>query len=91
MTTPEYADVLGPGDHGSTFAGGPVIAAAALAVLDTIYDDAFLWRVRERGDRLAAGLRELGLEVRGLGLMLAFHAAGAPSWRAGCCSSSAWW
>ncbi len=78
VTTPEHAAVLGPGDHGSTFAGGPVIAAAALAVLDTIYDDAFLWQVRERGDRLAAGLRELGLEVRGLGLMLAFHAAGAP-------------
>jgi acetylornithine/N-succinyldiaminopimelate aminotransferase len=78
VTTPEHAAVLGPGDHGSTFAGGPVIAAAALAVLDTIYDDAFLWQVREKGDRLAAGLRELGLEVRGLGLMLAFHAAGAP-------------
>jgi acetylornithine/N-succinyldiaminopimelate aminotransferase len=78
VTAPEVAHVLEPGDHGSTFAGGPVIAAAALAVLDAVYDDAFLFTVRERGDRLAAGLRGLGLEVRGAGLMLAFHAERAP-------------
>ena len=29
VTSPAYADVLEPGDHGSTFAGGPVIASAA--------------------------------------------------------------
>ena len=38
-----------PGDHGSTFAGGPVVAAAALATLDVIDDDALLARVRELG------------------------------------------
>jgi acetylornithine/succinyldiaminopimelate/putrescine aminotransferase len=78
VAAPAYADVLQPGDHGSTFAGGPVVTAAANAVLDTIDDEAFLAGVREKGARLAAGLRGLDLEVRGLGLMLAFRAADAP-------------
>ena len=72
VTNDENADVLGPGDHGSTFAGGPVIAAAANAVLDVVTGDGFLDTVRERGDRLAAGLRGLGLEPRGAGLMVGF-------------------
>ena len=79
VASPEYGDVLQPGDHGSTFAGGPVIAAAANAVLDVVNDQAFLAHVAEKGDRLAAGLRDLGLEVRGLGLMLAFRADEAPA------------
>ena len=79
VTLPNFADVLQPGDHGSTFAGGPVICAAANAVLDVVDDDAFLGRVTESGDRLAAELRDLGLEVRGLGLMLAFRADDAPA------------
>ena len=79
VASPEYGDVLQPGDHGSTFAGGPVIAAAANAVLDVVDDQAFLAHVAEKGDRLAAGLRDLGLEVRGLGLMLAFRADEAPA------------
>lgn len=79
VTSPNFADVLQPGDHGSTFAGGPVICAAANAVLDVVDDDAFLGRVTESGDRLAAELRDLGLEVRGLGLMLAFRADDAPA------------
>jgi acetylornithine/succinyldiaminopimelate/putrescine aminotransferase len=70
VTNPENAEVLGPGDHGSTFAGGPVIAAAANAVLEVIGEDGFLDTVRARGDRLAAGLRGIGLEPRGLGLMV---------------------
>ncbi len=78
VAAPAHADVLQPGDHGSTFAGGPVVTAAANAVLDTIDDEAFLAAVREKGLRLAAGLRDLGLEVRGLGLMLAFRAPDAP-------------
>ncbi len=65
-------DVLEPGDHGSTFAGGAVGSAAALAVLDLVDNPALLRRVREIG----AGLRESLLaldgvvEVRGRGLML---------------------
>ncbi|HEU0023829.1 MAG TPA: acetylornithine transaminase [Thermoleophilaceae bacterium] len=78
VAAPAHADVLQVGDHGSTFAGGPVVTAAARAVLDTVDDDAFLADVRAKGARLAAGLRDLGLEVRGLGLMLAFTTADAP-------------
>jgi acetylornithine/N-succinyldiaminopimelate aminotransferase len=73
VTAPRLADVFAPGDHGSTFAGGPTVAAAALAALDIIDDPALLARVRELGVRLAAGLEQLPhvLSVRGRGLMLA--------------------
>jgi acetylornithine/succinyldiaminopimelate/putrescine aminotransferase len=79
VAAPAHSDVLQPGDHGSTFAGGPVVTAAANAVLETIDDEHFLAGVREKGARLAAGLRDLHLEVRGLGLMLAFRAPDAPA------------
>jgi acetylornithine/succinyldiaminopimelate/putrescine aminotransferase len=72
VTNPANADVLEPGDHGSTFAGGPVVAAAANAVLDVITAEGFLDGVRERGERLANGVRALGFEPQGLGLMLGF-------------------
>ncbi len=78
VATPECAGIFELGDHGSTFAGGPVIAAAANAVLDTIDDEAFLATVRERGARLANGLRDLRLEPRGLGLMVGIHVPRAP-------------
>jgi acetylornithine/succinyldiaminopimelate/putrescine aminotransferase len=72
VTTPEMGEVLERGDHGSTFAGGPVVASAALAVLDLIDDAELLRRVRDHGARLAEGLAEIeGVsEVRGRGLML---------------------
>jgi len=81
VTSPELADVLQPGDHGSTFAGGPVAAAAALAVLDVIDDPALLERVLELGIRMAEGLAGLpGVrEVRGRGLMLAIEIGDAPA------------
>ena len=80
VTSPELADVLQPGDHGSTFAGGPVAAAAALAVLHVIDDPALLERVNELGARLTEGLATLpGVrEVRGRGLMLAIEIDDAP-------------
>jgi acetylornithine/N-succinyldiaminopimelate aminotransferase len=73
VTGERLADVFQPGDHGSTFAGGPVIAAAALAALAICSDPALLARVRGLGDRLAAGLAALpyAARVRGRGLMLA--------------------
>ena len=52
ITGERLADVLAPGDHGSTFAGGPVVAAAAHAALDVLDDPALLARVRELGERL---------------------------------------
>jgi acetylornithine/succinyldiaminopimelate/putrescine aminotransferase len=73
VTGERLADVLAPGDHGSTFAGGPVVAAAALAALELTDDAELLARVRELGARLATGLEGLPhvLAVRGRGLMLA--------------------
>ena len=72
MTTPEAGEVLEPGDHGSTFAGGPLVSSAALAVLDIVDDPDLLRRVRELGARLRDDLLALGgvREVRGRGLML---------------------
>jgi acetylornithine/N-succinyldiaminopimelate aminotransferase len=78
VTRSRFSDVLAAGDHGSTFAGGPVAAAAANVVLDVVNDDAFLAEVSEKGGLLKGGLRELGLDVRGRGLMLAFPVAEAP-------------
>jgi acetylornithine/N-succinyldiaminopimelate aminotransferase len=79
VTSPDYADVLEAGDHGSTFAGGPVIAAAANAVLDVVDDAELLVEVTDHGEALAEGLRGLGLEdVRGRGLMLGFETPNAP-------------
>ena len=57
ITGERLADVLRPGDHGSTFAGGPVIAAAAHAALDVLDDEALLARVRELGNGCASGSR----------------------------------
>jgi predicted acetylornithine/succinylornithine family transaminase len=75
VTGPRLADVFAPGDHGSTFAGGPVQCAAGLAVLDVVDDEDLLARVRELGERLRHALAELPgvVEVRGRGLMLAFE------------------
>ena len=79
ITSPEYADTLKPGDHGSTFAGGPVPCAAAHAVLDVVDDEAFLDDVRSKGELLMAGLEGLAVtNVRGRGLMAAFDTEGAP-------------
>ncbi len=74
---PAAADVLEPGDHGSTFAGGPVATAAALAVLETVDDPALLRRVRERGGQLREGLEALDgvTATRGRGLMVGVELA----------------
>ena len=73
ITGPRLQDVFEPGDHGSTFAGGPVIAAAALAALELTSDPGLLRSVQELGHALADGLQRLPhvLSVRGRGLMLA--------------------
>jgi len=72
ITGPEAADVLEPGDHGSTFAGGPVATAAALAVLEIVDDPVLLRRVRELGAYLREQLQALDgvAETRGRGLMV---------------------
>ncbi|WP_330329526.1 acetylornithine transaminase [Streptomyces sp. NBC_00536] len=68
------ADLLRPGQHGTTFGGNPVACAAGLAVLDTIAADGLLDRVKERGERLRSGIENSGhplvARVRGAGLLL---------------------
>lgn len=71
LMSEKVGDVLGFGDHGSTFGGNPVCCAAALSVLDRL-DDAFLATVEEKSKFLfdaftgADGIEE----VTGLGLMM---------------------
>jgi acetylornithine/N-succinyldiaminopimelate aminotransferase len=82
VTGERLADVLAPGDHGSTFAGGPVASAAALAALEVTGEAALLTGVRELGELLSAGLQRLPhvRSVRGRGLMLACELdVGAPA------------
>ncbi len=80
VTAPEHADVFQAGDHGSTFAGGPLPCAGAGAVFDVLEEDGFLDTVRTRGEQLMAGLDRLsGGRARGLGLMLAFEQPDAPA------------
>ena len=70
------ADVLEPGDHGSTFGGNPLACAAALAVLHVVERDGLVGHAAEMGEMLHASLGDLGArEVRGLGLMQAFEFA----------------
>ncbi|MGZ5310182.1 MAG: aspartate aminotransferase family protein [Solirubrobacterales bacterium] len=72
VAAPELADTLQPGDHGSTFAGGPLASAAALAAFDVIDDPALLRRVRELGGRIREALEQLPgvASTRGRGLMI---------------------
>ncbi len=73
---------FGPGEHGSTFGGGPVPSAAAIAVLDTIRDDDLLANVEAMGALLHAEIERLApadalVEVRGRGLLLGCKVAPA--------------
>jgi acetylornithine aminotransferase len=73
LARPEVAAAFRPGDHGSTFGGGPVPAAAALAVLQVIRDEGLVDRARSAGELLASGLARAfsGATVWGRGLLLA--------------------
>ncbi|MEU6290110.1 acetylornithine transaminase [Streptomyces sp. NPDC015237] len=68
------AELLQPGQHGTTFGGNPVACAAGLAVLDTIADEGLLDNVKRQGERIRGGVEALGHplagHVRGAGLLL---------------------
>lgn len=72
IASAEVGQVLSPGDHGSTFAAGPVAAAVASRVLDLVDRPEMLRGIRESGQELQDCLLALdGVEaVRGRGLML---------------------
>ena len=71
----KVADVMTPGDHGSTFAGNPLVCHAASTVFDVINEPAFLKEVTAKGEALREGLRKVTAgnehvkEVRGVGLI----------------------
>lgn len=75
------AEAFQPGDHGSTFGGGPVICAAARATIDALRAEQLGERAEQTGAYLRAGLERLAAdsgaitEVRGAGLMVAAHLA----------------
>jgi acetylornithine aminotransferase/acetylornithine/N-succinyldiaminopimelate aminotransferase len=70
------AECLKPGDHGTTFGGGPLACRLALEVLDIIEQEGLIARVTEMGDYLIQGLRDMASrhsiigEIRGMGLMI---------------------
>lgn len=68
------AQLLEPGQHGTTFGGNPVCCAAALAVLRTIVADGLLERTAELGKKITTGVEQLDHplvdHVRGAGLLL---------------------
>ncbi|MDR3034914.1 MAG: acetylornithine transaminase [Kitasatospora sp.] len=68
------ADLLGPGQHGTTFGGTPGVAAAGLAVLRTIEEQGLLEHAAKLGERLRTGIEAIGDplvdHVRGKGLLL---------------------
>ena len=59
LVTQPVADAMQPGDHGTTFAGGPLVCKAALATLGVIAEEGFLREVREKGAYLVERLRGL--------------------------------
>lgn len=71
----EIADTIKPGDHGTTFGGGPLVASVALEVVRRIADPTLLATVRENGDWLGETLRAIAKRtgkvraVRGMGYM----------------------
>jgi predicted acetylornithine/succinylornithine family transaminase len=75
LVSDRIAAALKPGDHATTFGGGPLVATVALEVLQRLAAPEFLAAVRTRGARLGAALRALAQrspkvkEVRGVGLM----------------------
>jgi acetylornithine/N-succinyldiaminopimelate aminotransferase len=77
VASPLLTDALTPGDLGSTFGGGPVPCAAALANIGVIERDGLIANAIAVGRHLADGARRLGVRrVSGRGLLLGLHLGG---------------
>ena len=72
LCSKELGEVLGPGLHGTTYGGNPVVCAGALSVVETVADEAFLQEVARKGTYLKEKLLQMdGVEqVRGMGMMI---------------------
>jgi len=85
LMTDEIAQAVKPGDHGTTFGGGPFVATVALHVLDRLSDPALLASVRENGAWFGEQLEEVGRRtgrvraVRGVGYMWGIDIMGTAS------------
>jgi len=63
-------DVLGPGDHGSTWGGNPLACAVSMVALDVLREENLVMNSKAMGSYLLAELKEMGLNARGRGLMI---------------------
>lgn len=77
LTASNVADAMKPGDHGSTFAGGPLVTKVARVVVERVSTPDFLQHVTETGEYLREQLRRIEskhiVAVRGRGLMCALE------------------
>jgi acetylornithine/N-succinyldiaminopimelate aminotransferase len=79
LCTEEASQAIHPGLHGTTFGGGPLACAVAIAVIDTIEQQGLLGNIQQTGDYFKQQLHELAakhesvVDVRGMGLMLAME------------------
>jgi acetylornithine/N-succinyldiaminopimelate aminotransferase len=75
--TKKLCDILGPGTHGTTFGGTPLVSAGANEVLAVIEEEGMLENARTLGNHALEKIRAIGSplikDVRGIGLMLAFQ------------------
>jgi acetylornithine aminotransferase/acetylornithine/N-succinyldiaminopimelate aminotransferase len=86
LASEAVASHISVGLHGTTFGGGPLVCATALAALEAIEDQKLLANVRVRGEELRAGIEKLAAEfdfireIRGEGLMIGVELSreGAP-------------
>ena len=62
MTSQDFCNVFGPGDHASTFGGNPLACAAGLVVSKALDKPSFLVNVQQRGEQFRAIAAELKLK-----------------------------
>ena len=82
LMTEEIAAAMKPGEHGTTFGGGPLVASVALHVVERLSDPKLLGHVRETGEWIGQQLQEIAHRtgrvraVRGLGFMWGLDVTG---------------
>jgi len=85
LLTDEIAATIKPGDHGTTFGGGPFVSSVALHVVERLSDPTLLASVRENGAWFGRQLEEIGRRtgriraVRGVGYMWGVDIMGTAS------------